>query len=164
MNKPLVIERVREALDYDPLTGVLTWKVGAFKGRPAGSLRPDGYLRVAVDDVDVYAHVLIWFYVTGEWPADQVDHRNMNRSDNSWDNLRPSSAAQNKQNSRVRADSSTGLKGVFLRPKCLRKKYQAKITVNGRQRSLGYFADPQEAHAAYCAAASAHYGEFARFN
>jgi len=42
-----------------------------------------------------------------------------------------------------------------------KKKFQAYIYANdGKQISLGYFLTAEEAHEAYCQAASLHYGEY----
>jgi hypothetical protein len=38
----------------------------------------------------------------------------------------------------------------------------AQISVDGRSKHLGRFPTPEQAHAAYVAAAREHYGEFAR--
>lgn len=43
------------------------------------------------------------------------------------------------------------------------KKWQAHVRIEGVNQYLGLFGTPEEAHAAYCAAAVAGRGEFARF-
>src|SRR5262245_14923519 len=82
-------ERVRQLLKYSPETGELRWRVsrrgrGARLGRDAGAGHAKGYRRVSVDGRDYLVHRVIWLWMTGEWPAAQIDHRNGVRDDNRW--------------------------------------------------------------------------------
>jgi hypothetical protein len=105
------------------------------------------------------AHRVAWLYMTGEWPAGDIDHINNNRSDNRFSNLRPATRSLNIANSTKKKSNSSGFKGVSFSK--ANRKWFAKITVNYRQQSLGYFNTPQEAHAAYVHAAREAFGEFA---
>ena len=58
-----------------------------------------------------------------------------------------------------RSDSGTGFKGVGFDKR--RKNWHARIKVNKRSIHLGTFETPEEAFAAYMAAAIKHFGEFA---
>lgn len=89
------------------------------------------------------------------------DHRNGNTLDNRPRNLRPATRSENCRNRKKNKNNTSGYKGVSLNRKT--GKYIATIFLNGKNRSLGSFVDPKDAHAAYCAAAKLHYGEFARF-
>jgi hypothetical protein len=86
--------------------------------------------------------------MTGEWPHEDMDHRNGVRDDNRWVNLREATSAENHQNRAVRSNS--GLMGVSWKANC--KKFEASIMSRGRQMYLGQFDDKHEAHAAYLAA------------
>lgn len=56
---------------------------------------------------------MVWLYVYGHWPSEQIDHKNGIRDDNSFQNLREASNAQNAQNQRrPRRNNKTGLLGV----------------------------------------------------
>jgi hypothetical protein len=162
-------EMLRERMAYDPETGVFRlrrsqkrWKAG----QVAGSLGKNGYVHIRVAGVLCLAHRLAWLYVNGVWPAEQVDHINGDRIDNRMANLRLATNQQNQRNSKLPRDNTSGFKGAFLvsSRKHWKKgrRWKAAITVNSRSIHLGYFATPEEAHAAYCAAAEKHYGEFAR--
>lgn len=91
-----------------------------------------------------------------------VDHINGNGLDCTKVNLRPATQQQNSWNRGLRSDSKTGYKGV--RRIAGREGYGARIQIDGKRRSLGYFKDPAEAAKAYDAAAREHFGEFARLN
>ena len=88
-----------------------------------------------------------------------VDHINGDRSDNRRSNLRSVTATQNSQNSKMRSSNRTGYKGVS---KHVSGKFHARICVNKKRISLGYFTDPLQAALAYNKAASFYFGEYAR--
>lgn len=161
---PLTQERLKELLNYDPLTGIFTWKVRqggtANPGEPAGSLQPHGYIRLTVEGVQYYAHRLAWFYMTGRWPVDEIDHANGNRAENFFANLREADRFQNLGNTKRRSDNTSGHKGVTWNKEC--RKWAAQIGIRGEYRSLGLFPTFEEARDAYRLAALAEWGEFAR--
>jgi len=160
---------LREILAYDAGTGVFTWlapgtnrvKVGAV----AGSLMPAGYIRVSVTiggkRKRYMAHVLAWLYVHGEMPSKFLDHKDCDRSNNRIGNLREATRSQNAMN--TKRAGAIGLKGVSVdKHMKRRKRFRASIKDGDRLRTIGHFATPQEAHAAYAKAATAAFGEFAR--
>jgi hypothetical protein len=143
--------RLLEIVHYDPETGVFTRLTGV--GSPI-NVKPnqDGYLRAKIDGRTYMLHRIAWFYVTGEWPEQEIDHRNARPADNRFKNLREATASQNNANRR-RYMNSIGFRGV--RP--WGRKYIAKAG----KTYLGLFTTPEAAHAAYVEAAQAMYGEFA---
>ena len=160
--KKVTVERVRELLSYDKDTGIFMWRasrkgVKRASGLVAGTKNKKGYIYVTIDRVMYPAHRLAWLYIKGRWPV-EIDHRNMDPSDNRFGNLRSGTHAQNMQN---QAKRRSGLKGVHWFPR--RAKWMASITVNNRHIYLGYFLTEQEAHDAYKNAAVEHHGDFARF-
>jgi hypothetical protein len=152
-------------LDYDPETGLFTWKVnrrGRFArvGSKAGTDNGDGQIRINVDGTKHVAHRLAWLYMTGTWPPGLIDHRNLVRSDNRWSNLRLATKSENMANRRAPANNKSGLKGVSRHSQC--DRWTAQICKDGQRVHLGLFKTKEEAHAAYTAAAAEMYGEFAR--
>ncbi len=96
--------------------------------------------------------------MTGEWPADQIDHINRIRSDNRWSNLRAATPQQNTANS-FRVDNTSGKKGVTWNKQA--GKRQAQICVNGKNYHLGRYNDIEDAAVAYSNIAKILHGEFA---
>jgi hypothetical protein len=159
-----VAERVRQLLDYDPSTGMFRWRVKPSKrigiGAVAGSLSSDGHRRIEINRVRYQAHHLAWLLTYGEWPTSVIDHANGDPDDNRIGNLRAATNAQNMQNCRRFSTNSSGFKGVTFCHQT--RRWRAHIVVDGRYLHLGWFSSPEEAHAAYVAAAIEHFGEFAR--
>lgn len=128
---------------YDPETGSFTRLVGTGKGAHVGAVtlgaidRSTGYRKLCVGGKRWLAHRLAWLYMTGRWPADQVDHRNEDRSDNRFCNLREADNAQNNQRTKARKDSRTGVLGVSWHKRG--KKYVAQIRHHGATIYLGMY-------------------------
>lgn len=161
----LTADTLRMNLHYDPNTGVFTRLVpssNAAAGDVAGYVNDQGYIVIAVSGAQHHAHRLAWLYMTGEWPTLQVDHRNLDKGDNRWSNLRLATASQNGQNSPPKSNNTSSCKGVSWY--AAGKKWRARLVLNKREISLGYFDDFEDAKAAYEKAASEHFGEFARLS
>src|SRR5581483_472326 len=121
-------EDVRRLLDYDPRTGIFRWKVArhghAFKGYEhghvfapgtgpiAGLVKKRGHVEIKLFGRRFMAHRLAWLWMTGLWPKDEIDHRDLNPGNNAWENLREATGQQNRWNRYVQSGSSSGLKGV----------------------------------------------------
>lgn len=178
MKSDLTANYIRSALDYDQDTGAFTWRKrprehfatqrawnrcnARFPGTEAGTVDAYGYSKISVGHVDYLAHRLAWLYMTGEWPAAQIDHINCDKLDNRFCNLRQATNAENIRNSRKPSTNTSGLKGVsWHKPN---NKWRVQISANGSKRHLGYFDEDKldEAAAAYERAAKALHGEFAR--
>lgn len=153
---------LRECFEYDPLTGILRWKVrprGHFPsdwswkrtntclaGRAVGKVRSNGYLTTQLSSagmgrVDLRVHRVVWAMMTDDDPGPlMVDHRNRRRSDNRWANLRLATDDQNCRNT-VRSRVMWIEQGVWWR-KGRAKPFSASI-------ALGDFATEMEAVAAH---------------
>lgn len=161
----LTAERLRALLIYDPETGLFTRRVsrqGFWAGTQAGTLitcgPSKGYIYVGVDRGKYRAHRLAWLYMTGEWPR-ELDHINRDRADNRWANLREASRSQNNINSKNHVNNTSGHKGVNWVARA--NSWRAYVSIDGRQKHLGYFKDFNVAVTARNEAAKRLFGEFA---
>lgn len=155
----IALSRLRELLDYDPLTGIFTRKVRTAQRHQVGD-RADfiissgnqaGYYRVSIDSRRYMAHRLAWFYVYGVWPAEDIDHRDADRGNNRIDNLRDVSNAVNMENVRKpRTGNKCGLLGVVYHAPT--DQWRARIQTKGKGQHIGLYATPEEAHDAYVSA------------
>jgi len=88
----LTQERLKELLDYDPVSGLFTWRVSTARstkvGSIAGCLRPSGLRSISVDNIAYQASHLVYLFMTGNHPPDgYVKHLNGDRGNDSWSNL-----------------------------------------------------------------------------
>lgn len=150
----LSIDDVQRALDYDPQIGNFTWKQRPasdfatkraasifkthFEGKPALTcIGVNGYQEGRLKGVGITGHRVAFVLMTGEWPSDQVDHINGNRSDNRWCNLRSASQAVNSRNMAMPSRNTSGRIGIHFDSK--RKKWVAQGRAEGRHYNLGRF-------------------------
>ncbi len=161
---------LQECFDYNPETGVLTWKTRPrhhfsnsrvwnncnvrFAGKLAGTIKK--YRDIRIGCKAFKAHRIIWKLMRGTDPVSEIDHKDRNGLDNSWTNLRLADHVKNSWN-RNHYKGRTYPKGVSRE----RTWWIARISVSGQVVRLGRFNTPEEAHAAYAKAAVIHHGEFA---
>lgn len=171
-------EYLNECFNYDPDTGVLSWKVrpahhfmkpgrdimfnNTYAGKNCTTVsNTTGYVQVAISvngKKEKYrAHRVIHKLMTGLDP-DEIDHVNHIRDDNRWVNLREVSSTQNKQNLSMHLDNIAGYKGVTFHPPT--QKYMVRIQVNKKPIYIGLYVTAELAHEAYLAASKQHFGEF----
>jgi hypothetical protein len=171
MDRDMPIEVLRELLEYDPETGALTWKerdVVYFRSeRSCNSWNAQNAGRQAFTASDVHgykvgsifgslykAHRVSWALTHGKWPSDQIDHINGIRSDNRIINLRVVTNTENTRNRKLTKTNSSGATGVYWNKKA--GKWQARISADGKYKSLGYFLSLDEASAVRKAAEREH--------
>lgn len=148
----LTAECVRSILDYDPLTGIFIWRwrdgihLGTNRrcaGKPAGHVDADGrFVMIRISGRPYMAHRLAWLYMTGEWPKEEVDHKNVNPMDNRWENLREANHSQNNANRPRQPRNTSGVPGIDF------YKRIGKWRVRVAQKSFGYYASFEDAVAA----------------
>lgn len=164
---------LRRLLEYCPDTGHLRWKrrpawmfssggrggrrrnCSAWNAKYAGKRALDtvhnqGYRSGRVLDKDLLAHRVAWVLTHGEWPTYDIDHINRDRSDNRLSNLRAVSRKENMQNGSLPSHNTSGIIGVYWY--ATKKKWIAAITVDRKQKNLGYFTNKEDAAAARLAA------------
>lgn len=140
-----------EAVSYDPLTGVFIRRVSAGnakKGTVFGNLDAKGYLKGRVCGKYVRLNRLAWFYSYGDWPTNQIDHIDGDRTNNRLKNLRECDTSSNCLNQRKpRVNNALGVQGVNRIQKTGR--YRARATIKGKSHHLGVFPTVEEASKAY---------------
>ena len=143
---------LQSLLDYDPETGVLTWKhrpdaTKTWNTRYAGTrafgcVNKHGYHVGAINDKLQRACRVIWIYVHGYEPT-QVDHINGIRTDDRLENLRNVSGKDNQKNMKRATNNKSGVTGVSWNAE--KNKWDAAITCDGVRYALGRFTDIKDA-------------------
>lgn len=163
MNK----DQVLEILSYDAKSGSFFWKErrspSCLKGQKAGFVGKRGYVDITIDGKKFKAHTLVWLLETGEFPEVFLDHKDGDRTNNIFSNLRQATSSQNQRNrGKKLSESSSMYKGVDWREDY--RSWRARIRAEGKQISLGHFQSETEAALAYNEAAKKHFGEYAKLN
>ena len=158
----LTHKRLLERMNYDPETGLFMFKThrcSNLVGKAAGSLMSHGYVEIQVDGHRFTGHRLAWFYVTGQWPEHTIDHRDGNRSNNRFSNLRPATQAQNVSNKAIQSNNRSGVQGVVWDSR--RGLWRAYVNKNGKHHHIGRFGTIEDAKKARQAASMKIHGDFA---
>lgn len=149
--KQMTYEEAMSVLNYDPLTGVLTWKVSRPKvkaGATVGNIMTtrDGkkYLQFMALGTMYLAHRVIFLLMTGAFPEGEVDHEDGDGLNNVWSNLRAVPRSVNARNHRRSKHNTSGCRGVRKSG----SKWEAYIYDNSSIVRLGRFQDIGEAIAA----------------
>ena len=154
---------LKEILNYDPDTGVWTWKVDRSikvkAGDRAGTITAKGYRRITIFRKECRSARLAHFYMTGQWPKNEMDHINREPADDRWENLREFTSTQNNRNRGSFKNNTSGHKGVCWMKQ--NNKWRAQIWVDNKFKNLGLFNTIEEAVAVRKEAELEHFGEFA---
>jgi hypothetical protein len=167
-------EYLRDALDYDPQTGSLRWRVRPLAhfpneatqrkcntlraGSVAGTLRANGYLQIKIYNGIYFAHRIVWLLAHGEPMPAEIDHVNGDRANNQISNLRAATTTQNRANRHGGCNPRSGVRGVRRMPW---GTYEARIHSNGVEYHIGCFATLNDAATARRKAAEQLHGDFA---
>ena len=137
----LTKEELHERFEYD--NGVLKNRLAkprAKVGSAAGSITPQGYLKIGIDRKVYFVHRLVWIMFNGSIDKGLViDHINKDTLDNRIENLRLVTPLHNLQNQKA--------KGYYFDKD--HNKYRASIMIDGKKIELGYFEKEHEARLAY---------------
>ena len=155
------IEYLKSILNYNPETGIWVWLVNKRNyndiGQQAGSINKHGYRYIKINGKNYRSSRLVWFYMKGEFPSRglEVDHKDRDRSNDRWINLRLGTHSNNQGNKSIQCDNKVWYKGVQYIERL--KKYRAMI----KSKHIGLYKSAEEASLAYQSAALVAYGEFA---
>ena len=142
-----------QLLDYNPLTGELTWKfrpseffsneryAKQWNDRYAGkraftAVDAKGYHVGGIFDQTFRANRIIFMMVHGYIP-NQVDHEDGNPQNDRLTNLRDVTGQQNQQNMRRSRANQSGVTGVCWDKN--KRRWKATIGVDGKTVNLGRF-------------------------
>lgn len=131
---------VREHFNYDEDTGILSWikKSSPYSrvkiGEPVGCKHRSGYIVLTIKNRQWLAHQIAFLYMEGYIP-EEIDHEDTDKTNNAWNNLRPSDRSGNQQNKNISSNNTSGVKGVTWNKQ--RKKWQASIKFKGKSYHLG---------------------------
>jgi hypothetical protein len=162
-------EYLNECLDLDRDTGALTWKERPLRhfasdhaGRVWNAKYPgkqafcasdaDGYRKGQVAGESYLAHRVIWRMVFGG-DVGEIDHIDGDPANNSIANLRVVTHQENARNTKVRADSRSGVPGVSFHKS--KQRWKVRIWTGGTCVNVGTYAGFDDAVAARAQAQSA---------
>jgi hypothetical protein len=156
-----MIDQTRIAELFVYRDGQLFWTTAGPKrlwGKRAGTVTGKGYRQVKVSGRFYPEHRVIFMLYHGYVPR-LLDHINGVRDDNRIENLRPCSQQENMYNTDgwSRHDLPKGVtwhKGG--------RKYQAQLSINGRNKYLGQYDSAEAAAERVREERTKHHGEFAK--
>jgi len=161
-----VLGWMTEALDVRPETGELFWVrppkrhprlIGQQAGCPTES-RGKTYVLVQHNRRKFRRSWLIFLWVNKRWPAKEIiDHADGNSLNDAISNLREATFLENNQNHKPHSRRIQLPMGVRRSA----NRFVARLTVDGRQISIGAFDTIDEAHAAYLLRRKEAFGDFA---
>ena len=144
--KQLTQKELKRVLDYNPETGVFTWRVNrnnlARAGDIAGCLH-HGYRIISVLGQSYNASRLAFLWMEGYFPEYEVDHINRKPSDDRWVNLRHVTRLCNIRNTSIAKNNTSGIKGVTWHKQ--NKDWRARIGVLNSVKYLGSYPSKLEA-------------------
>jgi hypothetical protein len=168
ISKQVPIDAIKEAMEYDPETGLFTWSIDIWtarkaikKGDRAGFVSQLGYMIIGWKGKTYPAHRIAWAWIHGD-SMNYIDHINGVRTDNRISNLRIASPSENCMNRKIPVHNTSGHKGVYLTGR-QSKPWMARIMVEGRRIYIGHFHTSEEAGEAYKQAAIKYHGDFDYF-
>jgi hypothetical protein len=147
----LTAELIRDRLNYDELTGSMTWARrarGTPFGREAGCFDREGYRQIRLDGNSIKAHRIAWIHFYGAWPVGVIDHINGVKHDNRIVNLRDVDNTTNRQNVKKAYRRATPLPLGVSQEKGS-KKFRACIFAHGKKYNLGQFENAEMASQVY---------------
>lgn len=144
---------------YEPETGLIRWIRKPARNVDVGSVAGFRFRRKTSRVTYIYvqlagrwiaAHNIAWTISSGSWPKGEVDHADGDGLNNRLNNLRDGSHQDNCRNQPLPRTNTSGRIGIRFRD----GKWQARITVNRRERHLGLFSTKEEAIACRLSAES----------
>jgi hypothetical protein len=155
-------ELLNEIFHYED--GNLIWKKKIAKNitlnKVAGRTIHHGYKMIGLYGRAYMSHRLIFMFHYGYFPK-EVDHIDGNKSNNKIDNLRPATHSQNLKNQKLRTNNVSGCKNVGWSKR--EQKWRVRLTVNYKEKHIGYFLDRELADLVAIEATNLYHGKFSSY-
>jgi hypothetical protein len=142
-------EEIFEHVKYDESSeSGLVWikpKQGRRVGGKAGNKdKSTGYWVIGFSGKQYKCHRVIYkLFNKKNIQHTTIDHHDRNPSNNTIENLRIASSNEQKWNTGIPKNNTSGIKGVYYNKNA--NKFMAYVSINGKQNNLGYFDDKYEA-------------------
>ena len=150
------LEQIRRTFAYDPATGAFSRLDGKNRCRPRTSTVVR-YPQINVGGVIYYCHIVAWWMMTDGPVPDgfEIDHRDRDKRNCKWSNLRLLRSSEQKHNTALRCDNKTGVKGLVATKS---GTWAAQLKIKNRNMWLGTFKTFEEARDARLAAEIRYFG------
>ena len=112
-----------------------------------------GYIQININKKRYLLHRLIYKYhnedfdITDSSKNNQIDHIDINKSNNKIENLRVATCSQNQRNKNKFKNCSSKYIGVSWSKRD--SKWRAEIKIDGKKKHLGSFDNEEDAYLAY---------------
>lgn len=148
------IDVLRELLSYDPDTGKLYWKKRSIdyfstvrscnwwntkwaKKEAFTTVMGTGYKQGRLFSKAFLAHRVVVALTDGEWPFEDVDHVDKDKTNNRRENLLLATRTENNCRAKRWVDNTSGATGVYFDKR--RCKWVARLKLNSKYVHLGVF-------------------------
>lgn len=145
-------EILKEIFEYNPTTGDFVYikdptggpkRIGSIAGTTVCSISGKHYRKIKIKGRSYFTHRLAWLYMTGNYPALDIDHIDGNGMNNSFSNLREVTPLENARNMRVMENNTSGFTGVHWHKAA--NKWMSTIRIKKELIHLGYFSILEDA-------------------
>jgi hypothetical protein len=160
---PIDLEKIRQAISYDPDTGVMKWKIKTARtniGSVAGTKGSHGYLCFSVFKRQYLVHRLAWMLhhniVLSKWEF--LDHIDRNKLNNKMENLRLATPKDNNGNVPILSTNTSGYRGVSWDKN--KNAWACYLWNKNKKKHLGMFPTAEIAAKVYDKHAKEYFGEY----
>lgn len=164
VNGVMIHENLIGKLKYDEIDSHLltgrSWRLSSEGYAISAKYEPRDKSKPMTHGNRIHRLISMHRIIIGASVEQECDHINGDRLDNRRSNLRIVNSGQNKMNSAIRCDNTSGVKGVDFDKS--RGKWRAKIGKDGLKITIGRFKYKEDAIKARKEAESKLHGEFSR--
>lgn len=131
------VSEIRSVFIYDD-EGIVRWKKsrrGVKALSRAGYFNNFGTLIIKYNGMVFIGYRIIWALINGEWPDDEIDHIDGDRTNNKIENLRSVTHSINMRNRKLHKNNKSGICGVYLE----QGRWKSEIKFCGKKICLGSY-------------------------